>query len=87
MYNALTSLHESRELPPGVPLPSPVAFASLPAGPGHAKPMNDNGGLRDPREFTSFRVTTKDRVFTTMAKYKGMAYKIGEFPAIAVGSD
>jgi chromatin structure-remodeling complex subunit RSC1/2 len=87
MYNALTSLHEARELPQGVPPASPVAFASLPAGPGNAKPMSDNGTRgSDPREFTGSRVSTKDRVFTSMAKYKGMAYKMGAFPACFRGA-
>lgn len=40
--------------------------------------MGDNGNRNiEAREFTSYRVSTKDRVFTNMAKYKGVTYKIG----------
>lgn len=60
------------------PPPSPLSYASVPAGPGNAKPMGDNGVRNsETKEFTSFRVATKDRTFTNMAKYKGMTYKIG----------
>lgn len=77
LYNALTSLHDSQNIPHDVP-PSPTAFASFPAGPGNAKPMAENGFRNNEmREFTSYRVATKDRVFTNAAKYKGMTYKIG----------
>lgn len=41
--------------------------------------MGENGFRNNEmREFTGFRVATKDRVFTNAAKHKGMTYKIGQ---------
>ncbi|KAJ9098712.1 hypothetical protein QFC21_004360 [Naganishia friedmannii] len=83
LYNALTSMYETQEIGDVTPPPpSPLSYASVPAGPGNAKPMGDNGVRNsETKEFTSFRVATKDRSFTNMAKYKGMTYKIGRYSA------
>jgi chromatin structure-remodeling complex subunit RSC1/2 len=74
-------------LPPnGIPPPNPTKFASLPAGPGTARPLHEitqdlKAGVAENQVgfgITTFRVGTKDRTFTEEARHKGMAYKIGE---------
>ncbi|XAO27083.1 hypothetical protein I312_105925 [Cryptococcus bacillisporus CA1280] len=67
--------------------PSSVAFASIPAGPGNARSMHEatqelRAGAAEEQVgygITTFRVGTKDRVFTEEARHKGMAYRLGEF--------
>ncbi|KZS91702.1 hypothetical protein SISNIDRAFT_413701 [Sistotremastrum niveocremeum HHB9708] len=73
LYQQLTS-----PLPPSMPPQSATYFASLPAGPGVAKPIhaadaNSEAGV------TTFRIPSKDRIFTEEAQYKGMSYKLGDW--------
>lgn len=80
LYNALTAPYPLRLPPTGVPDPSPTCYASLPAGPGNAKSQHETS--TNPAAgfgVTTFRVGTKDRIFTTEARHKGMAYKVGDF--------
>ena len=66
LYNALTAPFPLETV--GVPQ-SPTLFASLPAGPGNTTVPS----------VTTFRVGTKDRVFTSEARHKGMALRVGDF--------
>jgi chromatin structure-remodeling complex subunit RSC1/2 len=62
-------------------------FASLPAGPGTARPVHEitqdlKAGMAEGEVgigITTFRVGHKDRVFTDEARHKGMAYKTGDY--------
>jgi chromatin structure-remodeling complex subunit RSC1/2 len=87
LYNALTAPYPMPLPPSGVPAPSPTKFASLPAGPGTARPVHEitqdlKAGVAEGDVgigITTFRVGNKDRIFTDEARHKGMAYKTGEF--------
>ena len=86
LYNALTAPYPLSLPPSGVPEPSSTLFASLPAGPGNARPMHEinqdlRAGVAEENAgfgVTTFRVGSKDRVFTDEARHKGMAYKVGK---------
>jgi chromatin structure-remodeling complex subunit RSC1/2 len=86
LYNALTAAYPMTLPPNGIPPPNPTKFASLPAGPGTARPLHEitqdlKAGVAENQVgfgITTFRVGTKDRTFTEEARHKGMAYKIGE---------
>lgn len=88
LYNALTAPYPLTLPPSGEPEPSPTLFASLPAGPGNARSLHETtqeikaGASEEDVGFgvTTFRVGTKDRVFTDEARHKGMAYRVGELP-------
>lgn len=85
LYNAVTAPYPLVLPPSGVPEPSPTLFASLPAGPGNARSLNETtlelragvaeGDVR--LGVTTYRVGTKDRVFTDEARHKGMAFRVG----------
>nr|KIR45973.1 chromatin structure-remodeling complex subunit RSC1/2 [Cryptococcus bacillisporus CA1280] len=87
LYNALTSIYPLQLPPSGIPEPSSVAFASIPAGPGNARSMHEatqelRAGAAEEQVgygITTFRVGTKDRVFTEEARHKGMAYRLGDY--------
>lgn len=87
LYNALTSIYPLQLPPSGIPEPSSIAFASIPAGPGNARSMHEatqelRAGAAEEQVgygITTFRVGIKDRVFTEEARHKGMAYRLGEF--------
>lgn len=66
LYNALTAPFPLE--PNGIPQSSTL-FASLPAGPGNTSVPS----------VTTFRVGTKDRTFTSEARHKGMAFRVGDF--------
>jgi len=82
LYNALTAQYPL--LPPIKQ--SPTLFSSIPAGPGNAKSQHEmnlelRAGAAEQEVgygITTFRVGTKDRVWTTEARHKGMAYRVGE---------
>jgi len=85
LYNALTAPYPLVLPPSGVPEPSPTLFASLPAGPGNARSLHETtqelraGAAEDEVGFgiTTFRVGTKDRIFTDEARHKGIALRVG----------
>ena len=87
LYNALTAPYPLEIPPSGIPAPSPILFASLPAGPGNARSLHETtqelraGAAEEDVGFgvTTFRVGTKERVFTDEARHKGMAFRIGKF--------
>lgn len=87
LYNALTSIYPLQLPPSGIPEPSSIAFASIPAGPGNARSMHEatqelRAGAAEEQVgygITTFRVGTKDRVFTEEARHKGMAYRLGDY--------
>jgi chromatin structure-remodeling complex subunit RSC1/2 len=87
LYNALTAPYPMPLPPSGVPSPSATMFASLPAGPGTARPVHEitqdlKAGMAEGEVgigITTFRVGHKDRVFTDEARHKGMAYKTGDY--------
>lgn len=87
LYNALTAPYPMPLPINGVPGPNPTLFASLPAGPGTARPLHEitqdlKAGVAEAEVgfgITTFRVGTKDRIFTDEARHKGMAYKTGVF--------
>ena len=83
-YNALTgpypmSPSDTRQVPSN-------HFASIPAGPGRAKPLSEAAqeqrlGMADEDlGVTTYRVGTKDRTFTEEARHKGQSYRIGKWP-------
>lgn len=86
LYNALTAPYPMPLPPNGVPAPSATLFASLPAGPGTARPVHEitqdlKAGVAEDEVgygITTYRVGTKDRIFTDEARHKGSAYKVGE---------
>ena len=75
LYNALTAPYPLTLPASGVPEPSPTLFASLPAGPGNARSLHETtqelraGAAEEQVGFgiTTYRVGTKDRVFTDEA--------------------
>ena len=69
-YQALTTSTP----PSGPPYKTTTNWASLPAGPGTAKPLNAAEGETS-RAVTTFRVSTKDRKFVEEVEYRG--WKIG----------
>lgn len=85
LYNALTAPYPMPLPPSGIPAPNPTLFASLPAGPGTARPLHEitqdlKAGVAETEVgfgITTFRVGTKDRTFTEEARHKGTAYKTG----------
>ncbi|KAK4688769.1 chromatin structure-remodeling complex subunit RSC1/2, partial [Tremellales sp. Uapishka_1] len=87
LYNALTAPYPMSLSGTGIPEPSATLFASLPAGPGNARSMHETnleikaGAQEDEVGFgvTTYRVGTRDRIFTDEARHKGMAYKIGDY--------
>lgn len=89
LYNALTSPYPMAIPSNGTVPPNQGNFASLPAGPGNARSLHEtNLDLKagvDAREagygVTTFRVSSKDRIFTDEARLKGVAYKTGQLDA------
>jgi hypothetical protein len=92
LYNALTAAYPMPLPASGVPPPSPTMFASLPAGPGTARPLHEitqdlKAGVAENQVgfgITTFRVGTKDRSFTDEARHKGMAYKTGKHMRVTI---
>ncbi|WVW80738.1 hypothetical protein I302_102724 [Kwoniella bestiolae CBS 10118] len=86
LYNALTAVYPMPLPGSGIPAPSATLFASLPAGPGNARSMHETaqdlkaGAAEDQVGFgiTTFRVGTKDRQFTSEARHKGQAFRMGQ---------
>jgi chromatin structure-remodeling complex subunit RSC1/2 len=84
LYNALTAPYPL--VVSGIPEQSPTLFASLPAGPGNARSLHETtqelraGAAEQDVGFgiTTFRVGTKDRIFTQEARHKGMAFRLGK---------
>ncbi|BEI81186.1 hypothetical protein CcaverHIS002_0203460 [Cutaneotrichosporon cavernicola] len=86
LYNALTAPFPLK-LP--IPMPSPTLFASLPSGPGNPRTMtvqeaHDAVRAGAPPEvanqgITTYRIPTKDRIFTEDARHKGVSYRAGEY--------
>ncbi|ODO05892.1 hypothetical protein I350_04953 [Cryptococcus amylolentus CBS 6273] len=87
LYNALTAPYPIPLPPSGVPAPSVTQFASIPAGPGNARSLHEAtqemraGASEDQVGYaiTTFRVGTKDRVFTDEARHKGVPYRVGDY--------
>lgn len=87
MYSALTSPSPPALTTAGTLPPSPAAFAGLPAGPGNAKSFHEtNQQMRAgaaPEEVglgvTTFRVGTRNRIFLEEARWKGVAYRLGDY--------
>ena len=73
-YQALTSPNP----PSGPPYKTTTNWASLPAGPGTAKPMNAAEGETS-RAVTTFRVSTKDRKFVEEVEYRGWKIRVGDW--------
>lgn len=90
LYNALTAPYPMGISSSGTVPPNSGNFASLPAGPGHARSLHEtNQDLKagvDAREagygVTTFRVSSKDRIFTEEARLKGVAYRTGKLDAL-----
>jgi chromatin structure-remodeling complex subunit RSC1/2 len=86
LYNALTAPYPLVLPPSGIPDPSPIHFASLPAGPGNARSQHETSqeiraGAAEHdvgHGITTFRVGTKDRKYTDEARHKGQSFKTGE---------
>lgn len=86
MYSALTCSHPLLPSASGTVPPSPTAFAGLPAGPGNAKSFHETNQQMKagaaPEEVglgvTTFRVGTRGRIFLDEARWKGVAYRLGE---------
>lgn len=86
LYNALTAPYPLVLPPSGIPAPSPTIFASLPAGPGNARSLHETtqelraGAAEEDVGFgiTTFRVGSKDRIFTDEARHKGQSFRVGE---------
>ena len=84
LYNALTAPYPL--MVSGIPEQSQTLFASLPAGPGNARSLHETtqelraGAAEQDVGFgiTTFRVGTKDRVFTQEARHKGMVFRLGK---------
>ncbi|KIO24919.1 hypothetical protein M407DRAFT_8663 [Tulasnella calospora MUT 4182] len=53
-------------------------FASIPAGPGFAKPLHSAGSTSQDA-VTTYRIQNKDRTFTDEITFKGMTYKSGDY--------
>lgn len=85
LYNALTAPYPLNPPASGIPDPSPTLFGSLPAGPGNARSLHEisqdiKAGANEEElgyGITTFRVSTKDRIFTEEARHKGMTYRLG----------
>ncbi len=86
LYNALTAPYPLILPPSGVPAPSSTLFASLPAGPGNARPLHETtqelraGAAEEDVGFgvTTYRVGTRDRTFTDEARHKGLSFRVGQ---------
>ncbi|CAK9780095.1 hypothetical protein CC85DRAFT_257159 [Cutaneotrichosporon oleaginosum] len=86
LYNALTAPFPLK-LP--IPMPSSTLFASLPSGPGNPRTMtvqeaHDAVRAGAPPEvanqgITTYRIPSKDRIFTEEARHKGVSYRAGEY--------
>ena len=76
LYHALTSPNPLLLAPSTAPPPSASNFASIPAGPGRARPTFEGGS--DGLGVTTFRIPRLDRTFTEEARYKGVAYRVGQ---------
>jgi chromatin structure-remodeling complex subunit RSC1/2 len=53
-------------------------FASIPAGPGFAKPLNSAASTSEDA-VTTYRIQHKDRTFMDEAVFKGMSYRSGDY--------
>ena len=73
-YQALTSINP----PSGPPYKTMTNWASLPAGPGTAKPLNSAEG-ETLRAVTTFRVSTKDRKFVEEVEYRGWKIRVADW--------
>lgn len=73
-YQALTSSNP----PSGPPYKNTTNWASLPAGPGTAKPLNAAEGETS-RAVTTFRVSTKDRKFVEEVEYRGWKIRVADW--------
>ena len=73
-YQALTSSTP----PSGPPYKTTTNWASLPAGPGTAKPLNAAEGETS-RAVTTFRVSTKDRKFVEEVEYRGWKIRVADW--------
>lgn len=78
LYQALTS----PDPPFGPPYKSTTHFASLPAGPGTAKPLHSSDAEGVPG-VTMFRVSVKDRTFVDEVQYKGWSVKLADWVHLA----
>ncbi|KAF9221270.1 hypothetical protein BS17DRAFT_271837 [Gyrodon lividus] len=74
LYQALTS----PSAPSGPPYTSATNFASIRAGPGTARPLHstDSGGVPG---VTTFRVSTKDRMFVDEVHHKGWSIRLADW--------
>jgi chromatin structure-remodeling complex subunit RSC1/2 len=75
LYHALTSPSP----PTGPPYSSTTNFASLKAGPGHAKPLSTTIFDPDAAGVTTYRVSSKDRTFVDEIFYKGWSVKLADW--------
>ena len=74
LYQALLSPNP----PSGPPYASQSNFASIPAGPGNAKPLHaasEEGGVA----VTTFRVSNKDRHFVDEVHYRGWNVRLADW--------
>nr|ODN83896.1 hypothetical protein L203_05296 [Cryptococcus depauperatus CBS 7841] len=87
LYNALTSPIPLSLPSSGIPAPSTTFFASIPAGPGNARSLHEAnqeikaGAVEEQvgHGITTFRVGTKDRIFTEEARHKGQSFRLGDY--------
>lgn len=86
LYNALTAPFPLK-LP--IPMPSATLFASLPTGPGNPRTMTVQEAHEAVRAgaapevanqgITTYRISSKERIFTEEARHKGVSYRAGEY--------
>lgn len=79
LYQALVS----SEPPSGPPYASSTNFASLPAGPGTARPLHSSQETDGMPSITTFRIPTKDRKFVDQVEYKGWTIKMADWLHLA----
>ena len=74
LYQAITSPNP----PAGPPYASATNFASLPSGPGTARPLHSSDSEKQPG-VTTFRVSTKDKTFVDEVQYKGWTIRLADW--------
>lgn len=75
LYQGLTSSNAAAKL---LTKTAPNNFASIPAGPGYAKPLHSATSTSEDA-VTTYRIQNKDRTFMEEIVWKGMSYKNGDY--------
>lgn len=93
LYQSLTSTSSP---PSGPPYTTTSNFASLPAGPGTARPLHSNPNPNDTSSagqvhggpgVTTYRVSNKDRVWVDEVEYKGWGIRLADWLHLANPDD